>query len=467
MNSTANNTTAPSELCDPYYIWPPASERAHDSLRPNIYASTVICWLIAALFVGLRLYTRSVIIRVLGPTDWSILAALVFSLATSVGTIEQAINGSGLHVWDIDCSDAAAGIAWYRASWYSLVFYTLCLYFSKASILLLYIHLFNFRWARLGGQILLSIVTISHVYMLAVCFVATIPLNSYWDSTIQRQWTAPQSMWWSSTGLHMATDFLIFLLPLPVVWSVMLPKRQKIALSVVFGFGFVICFISILRLLKLLKVQTTRNHPTDWAYNAAELTYLTALECNGAIVCACVMTLRPFIVKYFPKLLASHSRYPIGSNGQGGRLSDSITPPTIGSKPFKPPVSPAEAVYMRRERTNAWMDGGYVELDNTWEGFEGAAVNDVEMKEGVGNKKEKNGEKEHLGVRRWNSLRTLHHHHDQKGGRSTGEEDGIQVRRSVDVTVQVAQSREHENEDGSGNENRDRASEVCKKGTAL
>ncbi|EGZ76112.1 hypothetical protein NEUTE2DRAFT_153137 [Neurospora tetrasperma FGSC 2509] len=457
MNSTANNTTAPSELCDPYYIWPPASERAHDSLRPNIYASTVICWLIAALFVGLRLYTRSVIIRVLGPTDWSILAALVFSLATSVGTIEQAINGSGLHVWDIDCSDAAVGIAWYRASWYSLVFYTLCLYFSKASILLLYIHLFNFRWARLGGQILLSIVTISYVCMLAVCFVATIPLNSYWDSTIQRQWTAPQSMWWSSTGLHMATDFLIFLLPLPVVWSVMLPKRQKIALSVVFGFGFVICFISILRLLKLLKVQTTRNHPTDWTYNAAELTYLTALECNGAIVCACVMTLRPFIVKYFPKLLASHSRYPIGSNGQGGRLSDSITPPTIGSKPFKPPVSPAEAVYMRRERTNAWMDGGYVELDNTWEGFEGAAVNDMEMKEGVGNKKEKNGEKEHLGVRKWNSLRTLHHHHDQKGGRSTGEEDGIQV----------AQSREHENEDGSGNESRDRASEVCEKGTAL
>lgn len=80
---------------------------------------------------------------------------------------------------------------------------------------------------------------------------------------------------------------------------------------------------------------------------------------------------------------------------------------------------------MRRERTNAWTDGGYVELDNAWEGFEGAAVNDVEMKEGFGNKKEKNGEKEHLGVRKWNSLRTLHHHHDQKGGRSTGEEDGI------------------------------------------
>lgn len=89
MNSTTNSTTAPAEICDPYHTWPPENERAHDSLRPNIYASSVICWLIAAILVGLRLYTRGVIIRVLGPTDWSILAALVFSLATSVGTIER------------------------------------------------------------------------------------------------------------------------------------------------------------------------------------------------------------------------------------------------------------------------------------------------------------------------------------------------------------------------------------------
>ncbi|KAJ4383127.1 hypothetical protein N0V85_008486 [Neurospora sp. IMI 360204] len=277
------------------------------------------------------------------------------------------------------------------ASWYALVFYTLCLYFSKVSILLLYIHLFTFRWVRLGGQILLAVVTISHVYMLAVCFTAAIPLNSYWDFTIKRIWTAPQSMWWSGTGLHMATDFLIFLLPLPVVWTIMLPKRHKIALSAVFGLGFVICFISILRLLKLLQVENTDNPPIDWTYAAAQLTYLTIVECNGAIICACVMTLKPFIVKHFPNLLASRSRSRNESDGQGGRLSDSITPPTIGSKPFKPRVSAAEAEYMRRERTNAWMDGGYVELDDTWEGLEGTTVNDVEMKEGVGGVLEEKG----------------------------------------------------------------------------
>lgn len=51
----------------------------HDSLKLNIIISSSICWFIAAFFVGLRFYTRGVIIRVLGWSDWSILLALVGS----------------------------------------------------------------------------------------------------------------------------------------------------------------------------------------------------------------------------------------------------------------------------------------------------------------------------------------------------------------------------------------------------
>ncbi len=49
----------------------------HDSLKPNIIIACALCWWIAAFFVGLRFYTRGVIIRVLGWSDWSILLALV------------------------------------------------------------------------------------------------------------------------------------------------------------------------------------------------------------------------------------------------------------------------------------------------------------------------------------------------------------------------------------------------------
>ncbi|KAK0669072.1 hypothetical protein QBC41DRAFT_112500 [Cercophora samala] len=313
---------------------------AHDSLVVNIIASASICWFIAALFVALRFYTRGVLIKVIGGSDWSILVALIFAGATCGGVIEQATHGAGQHIWDLDPNDTPSAIAWGRAAWYGILFYLITLCFSKISILLLYIHLFTFKWARLAGQILLGVVIITHLFMALATFTACIPLNSYWDFTVERKYCHGQSIWWSNTGMHMVTDFLIFLLPMPVVWSIRLPRRQKLALSGVFGFGFLVCFISILRLMQLIRVQTE----PDFTYAAAELSYLTAVEVNGAIVCACVMTLKPFIARFFPGLLSSRT---LGSsNGQSGAGDDNQYyyadggvngrgPPTIGSRPSK------------------------------------------------------------------------------------------------------------------------------------
>lgn len=94
----------------------------------------------------------------------------------------------------------------HQAAWYGIVFYNLSLCFSKASILLLYIHLFTFKWARTAGQVLLSIVILSNVYMFIATFTACIPLQSYWDFTLEKKYCHPQSVWWSNTGLHMGTS---------------------------------------------------------------------------------------------------------------------------------------------------------------------------------------------------------------------------------------------------------------------
>ncbi|KAH6651331.1 hypothetical protein F5144DRAFT_617914 [Chaetomium tenue] len=321
----------------------------HDSLKLNIIISSTICWFIAAFFTGLRFYTRGVIIRVLGPSDWSVLLALIFAGATCGGIIEQAIHGAGHHVWDLDPNDTASALAWGRAAWYGILFYSLSLCFSKIAILLLYIHLFAFKWARLAGQILFGIVVISHIYMTLVTFTACIPLYSYWDFRVTEKYCHPQSIWWSSTGMHMVTDFLIFLLPMPVVWSIRLPRRQKYILSAVFGFGFIVCFISILRLLPLFRAQSD----PDFTYVAAELSYLTAVEVNGAIVCACVVTLKPFLSRFFPRLWGSSAGSSSSSSGVGDHRY--AGPPTIGSLPIKLRLGPLGA--MERD---VWIEGDVV-----------------------------------------------------------------------------------------------------------
>ncbi|AEO69854.1 uncharacterized protein THITE_14746, partial [Thermothielavioides terrestris NRRL 8126] len=309
----------------------------HDSLKTNIIVSSAICWAIAVFFVALRFYTRGVIIPVLGASDWSVLLALIFAGATCAAVIEQAVHGAGQHVWDLDATDTADSIGWARAAWYGILFYNLSLCFSKIAILLLYIHLFAFKWARRAGQVLLGIVVLTSVYMALVAFTACIPLQSYWDPSVPKKYCQPQSVWWSSTGMHMVTDFLIFLLPMPVVWTIHLPRRQKLILSV--------CFISILRLLQLIRSQSD----LDFTYAAAPLSYLTGVEVNGAIVCACVMTLKPLLARLCPRLFlsggATGSSASAGGGGRGGTRGRGGAgggggmgaggPPTIGSIPSK------------------------------------------------------------------------------------------------------------------------------------
>lgn len=111
---------------------------------------------------------------------------------------------------------------------------------------------------------------------------------------------------------------------------------------------------------------------------AAELSYLTAVEINGAIVCACVMTLKPLLVKFCPRLLSARSS---GSRSNPNRASDSLVggPPTIGSRPSKGPLSPVGGIdgeMLGKRRVGAWVDGGYVEIDDAW-------VVDVELAENV------------------------------------------------------------------------------------
>ncbi len=67
-----------------------------ESHQTDIIVSAVICWVIGAVFVGLRFYARAVLLRnAIGIEDWLIVVALVFSALTSAGAIERECPISG------------------------------------------------------------------------------------------------------------------------------------------------------------------------------------------------------------------------------------------------------------------------------------------------------------------------------------------------------------------------------------
>lgn len=365
-----------------------------------------------------------------------------------------------------------------QAAWYGILFYLLSLAFSKIAILLLYIHLFTFKWARLAGQILFGIVVVTHLYMALVTFTACIPLHSYWDFTVEKKYCQPQSVWWSNTGLHMGepssghaplggtegvsdADGLqsptssSFFCPCPSSGRSSSPVDKSSSFPRYLGLGSCkcshlhpgfhlsrfhfpspllpamphhlptpnqtrrshsvrtrrVCFISILRLMQLLRAQTD----PDFTYAAAPLSYLTAVEINGAIVCACVMTLKPLLSKFWPRFLGLgyySSRSRSGNNNNSGgyrgrRGSETLVngggghrykynaaggPPTIGSLPskFRGPLDSLDRDVWIETRgaggggsRRVCVDGGYVEIEDGDSAAESWGA-DVELAENVG-----------------------------------------------------------------------------------
>src|ERR1043166_7633254 len=111
-----------------------------------------------------------------------------------------------------------------QSFWVSILFYQLSLTFSKFSVCLLYVRIFNYHFARTAAWFLLAIVAIYTTAGTINTFVVCIPLQAYWDFSItDKKCQTGLAGLWAFVGLNIATDVLIFTLPIPVVWKMNLP----------------------------------------------------------------------------------------------------------------------------------------------------------------------------------------------------------------------------------------------------
>jgi len=63
------------------------------------------------------------------------------------------------------------------------------------------------------------------------------PVNYFWDLSIKGKCMNKLAFWFSNSALNITTDLMIFAIPMPLLRQLQLPKKQKIGLMFVFGFG--------------------------------------------------------------------------------------------------------------------------------------------------------------------------------------------------------------------------------------
>ncbi|KAK4245699.1 hypothetical protein C7999DRAFT_16104 [Corynascus novoguineensis] len=288
----------------------------------SIVACVAAMTFLSAMAVSLRFYVRAKLLRSVKSEDWCMLVSMILCVVFGVFVIMESQSGLGRHLAEVSDEEFSGYRKW---SYFGTLCYNLSLCFTKLSILLLYLRVLTHEYIRKTTWVVIAIVGIYNAWSVGMYLTMCIPLAKVWIGELEGR-CHPDTVWWALTYLHIITDFLIFIIPIPVVMTMTVPLRQKIGLLVVFTFGLFVCLISVFRTVILNKLLYT----PDLTWDLVAIANWSTAEVNAAVICGCMPTLRPLLAKAFGPLADRIFSY----QHQSLEDPESTRPRTIGSLPL-------------------------------------------------------------------------------------------------------------------------------------
>ncbi|CAK7213668.1 hypothetical protein SBRCBS47491_001883 [Sporothrix bragantina] len=280
----------------------------------------VVAVVFAVLSLGmllLRLYLRCRILKATGLDDWTMLVAQILALAVSAMTVVETRYGLGRHLKDVSPENEVNQLTYL---YINVILYNLTMNVIKISFLLQYDRIFQadgIRTVCFGMMIFVVVWAIVQGLLLGL---ACVPLSLLLPTTAR--WCLPTlPVWYASAAVHMVTDAIIFLVPLPSVVRLQLPLRQKLAVLSIFCLGFGVCVISVVRALTLHAAADV--HDPTW--NNTNTAVWSVVEMHCAILCSSVPTLRPLIMRTRSGIKSTLSRTTTTLRGHSRSRSRSLS----------------------------------------------------------------------------------------------------------------------------------------------
>ncbi|KAK4041454.1 hypothetical protein C8A01DRAFT_14814 [Parachaetomium inaequale] len=250
---------------------------------------------VATACVCLRTYARAVMLRQFGLDDWAAVIAVLFAIGSGVSIAASTLYGAGRHMAVVDPSQLWK---YFRAFYVSIVLYNASLTATKLTFLLQYHRILGTGTMRKAIAIAFVVVALWSVSQLLVTIFNCTPIHKFWDPETPGTCIPSLPFWYFNAAGNITTDVIIFVLPLPALCRLNLRKGQKLGLIGVFCLGFFTCAISVIR-IQYLKL----SDDVTWD-NVAASCWSIGEVCSG-ITCACLPTLRPFIICLLPGMMSS------------------------------------------------------------------------------------------------------------------------------------------------------------------
>ncbi|KAK8017770.1 hypothetical protein PG993_014096 [Apiospora rasikravindrae] len=277
---------------------------------------------IASAAVYLRLYTRAVILGIVGFDDWLCLAALTMIYAFGAIALNLVTKGLGRHIGTLPKSEFSEYL---KTFYVMIIFYNLSIASFKLCFLAQYYRIMNSKTMRTLIYAATAFVVIWTLSQIGLAVFQCDPISGFWEPGPDTKCLPIVPGWYIAAAGNIMADILILLIPLPVIKGLNLPRGQKLALGAIFCLGFLHNGEpGQTPSLPLSSPPPPHIAPRPLTPRTYQIWSMTE-ACTG-IICVALPTLRPLAIRWFPRVFLSLSR-TIGSNSNraGG-----------GSRPWQP-----------------------------------------------------------------------------------------------------------------------------------
>ncbi|KAJ4352927.1 hypothetical protein N0V95_003837 [Ascochyta clinopodiicola] len=226
----------------------------------------------------------------MGWDDYVMISAMTLSIVAEVVVVVEVHFGAGRHKQYIDPSDYANG--------YKLNFVTQFIHLFAISLVKVSVGFFLLRIAVscIYRRIIISVMGFLLVYTIGSFFTIVLQCTNVavlWDPTVTATCWSPhtiRALSYVNVSLNIVTDLLFsFAIPIPLLWSLRMNKRQRLSLIGVFGLGIFATGAAVARMSFL----SSYANSTDWLWDSRTLTVWSVIESNIGIIAASLPCLKP------------------------------------------------------------------------------------------------------------------------------------------------------------------------------
>ncbi|KAL2151788.1 hypothetical protein VTH82DRAFT_6886 [Thermothelomyces myriococcoides] len=262
---------------------------ADENVVDGFIACTVILLALILVVVSLRFYIRLRLLRKTGSDDIALAVTVAAIITNCVAAIYATRFGLGRH-WDTLSLDQRS--CFLKLMFVASVGYHVIVVLIKTTFLLQFRRVFPLPTFQRLCDVFLVFLGLWTVSGIVGGVLVCLPISKNWDLQ-EPIWSCNERFyfWMVQGAIHLVSDVVIFIMPLPLLKTLPLPPFHKVILVGVFCLGFLTCIISAVR---LSTIHAALQEP-DITWASAKTIFWSVGEVACSIVCLCIPTLRPLI----------------------------------------------------------------------------------------------------------------------------------------------------------------------------